>query len=96
MEKTQRLFERSAMKIFDHLYPEAPELHRRIYKSACESHRVEWLESHSLHEHYKINQQEIDKEIDKMLKVKFPLIISRQFKEGRSIQLSDFGRTIKK
>jgi hypothetical protein len=45
---------------------------------------------------YKINQQEIDKEIDKMLKVKFPLIISRQFKEGRSIQLSDFGRTIKK
>jgi hypothetical protein len=75
MEKTQRLSERSAMKIFDHLYPEAPEL-QSDYKSACESHRVEWL--NLTVEHYKINQQEIDKEIDKMLKVKFPLIISRQ------------------
>jgi hypothetical protein len=86
----------SVTKFFDQLYPEATDLHRRIYKSACGANRVEWLEADSLHEHYKIDQQDIDKQINKMLKADYPIIISHDFEEGRSIKLSDFGRAIKK
>jgi len=84
----------SVTKLFDQLYPEATDLHCRIYKSACGANRVEWLEADSLHGHYKIDQQKIDKEIDQMLSAEHPLIMIRE--ESRSIRLTDFGRAIKK
>ena len=94
MEKTQRLPEWFAMKIFDKLYPEASSLQKKILKSTSKAHRFEWLESDRLSSHYKINQQKIDKEIDQMLSAEHPLIMIRE--ESRSIRLTDFGRAIKK
>ena len=84
----------SVTKLFDQLYPEATDLHRRIYKSACGANKGEWLEADSLSSHYKVNQQKIDKEIDQMLSAENPLIMIRE--ESRSIRLTDFGRAIKK
>jgi len=80
------------MKIFNYLYPDAPKLQRRILKSASKAHRSEWLETDSLHDHYKIAQKEIDDVIEEMLNVKRPLIMIDE--KTKSIRLTDFGRAI--